>query len=282
MKTKLMQCLAALALLLSVNAAQAAISCNISSAGLNAGYVSGGAQVITQSSYTITCTRGLVGDPTSTSYSVKADNGLNPSGQKNQAASGATNKLMYDVYVDSTCATSWKVNTSIPSPAGTITMDGFTPTTVTQNFWGCIAAGATPPPGTYTDTVSMTPTYSTGVTGGAGTISVTIVTPPACTIATIPNITLTYGSAFRSTAATATTSAPVTCSSGLPYTMAVSPVGGVSAGINYALSLPASGTGNGLAQGITITATAAAGQAGTCATAVCTGLPQTHTLTVSY
>ena len=281
MKTKVMQCIAALALLFSANVAQAAISCTISSPGFIVGYTSGSATtVVTQSSYSITCTRGLITDPTTTAYSVKADNGLNPQGQNNRAASGG-NLLRYDVFIDSGCATSWKGNVIIPNPAGTITMSGLTPTTVTQNFWGCIAAGLTPVAGIYTDTTTMTPTYSAGVTGGTGTIAVKIITPATCTIAAIANITLAY-TAFRTTAATATTSAPVTCSNQLPYTMAVSPVSGVSAGINYSLSLPASGTGTGVSQGITITATAPAGQAGTCATGVCTGVAQAHTLTVTY
>ena len=281
MKTKFMQCLAALALLLSANAAQAAISCTISSPGFIAGYTSGGPQVITQSSYSITCTRGLTTDPLTTAYSVKVNNGLYPSGTKNQAASGA-NRLGYDVYIDSGCATQWGGATTIPSPAGTIAMVGLTPTTVTHNFWGCIAALLTPVAGTYTDTVTMTPTYSAGVTGGSNTFPVTIITPATCSIAAIPNITLAYGNAFSSTAVTATTSAPVTCSNNLPYTLAVSPTSGVSAGINYSLTLPASGTGTGVSQGIIITATAPAGQAGTCATGTCTGVAQTHTLTVTY
>ncbi len=282
MKTKLMQCLAALALLLSANAAQAAISCNISSPGFIAGYIPSDPAIdISQSSYSISCSRGLDTDPTTTAYSVKVNNGLNAAGNANQAASGA-NRLKYELYTDSSCATVWKNNTTIPSPAGTITMVGLTPTTVTHNFWGCIAAGLTPVAGTYTDTVTMTPTYSAGVTGGTGTIPVTIITPATCSIASISNITLDYGNAFRSNPATATTSAPVTCSNTLPYTLAVSPISGVSAGINYSLSLPASGTGTGLSQDITITATAPAGQAGTCATGTCIGVAQLHTLTVTY
>ena len=283
MKTKLMQCLAALALLLSANAAQAAISCSISSPGFIAGYTpTDVATDITQSSFSISCTRGLVTDPLTTTYSVTVNNGLNPAGGgKNQAASGA-NRLAYDTYTDSGCATQWRGATTIPSPAGTITMSGLTPTTVTHNFWGCIAAGLTPVAGTYTDTVTMTPTYSAGVTGGTNTFPVTIITPATCTIASIPNITLAYGNAFSSTAVTATTSAPLTCTNAVPYTLAVSPTSGVSAGINYSLSLPASGTGTGLSQSITITATAPAGQAGTCATGTCTGVAQLHTLTVTY
>lgn len=281
MKTKFIQCIAALVLLLSVNAAQAAITCTISSPGFGAGYTSGGAQVITPSSYSITCTRGLAGDALTTTYAVAIDNGQFANGVNNRAASGA-NRIRYDLFANNTCATSWKGNTTIPATAGTITMSGFTPTTATQNFWGCIAAGLTPVAGTYSDTVTMTPTYSAGVVGGTGTFPVNIITPPVCTMGAIPNITLVYDNAFRVTPATATTNAPVTCSNTLSYTLAVSPVNGVSAGINYALSLPANGTGTGVAQAITITATAAAGQAGTCATATCTGAPQTHTLTVTY
>lgn len=282
MNTKLMHCLAASTMLLSANAAKAAISCTISSPGFTAGYTSAGAQVVAQSSYSITCTRGVnATDPTTTAYSVKVNNGLTPQGQNNQAISGA-NLLKYDAYTNSTCSAAWKGNTTIPSIAGTITMVGLTPTTVTQNFWGCIASGLTPVAGTYTDTVIMTPTYSTGVVGGVGTFPVTVITPATCTIASIPNITLAYGSAFRNTAVTATTLAPVTCSNNLPYTMAVSPTSGVSAGINYSLSLPASGTGTGSQQNITITATAPAGQAGTCAAASCVGAAQPHTLTVTY
>ena len=282
MKIKFMPCLAALALLLSANVAQAAISCSISSPGFIVGYNSGGAQVITQSSFSVTCTRGLASDPLTTTYSVKVNNGLNPGGGgSNRAASGA-NRLTYDTYVDNGCATVWGGISTIPTPVGTITMSGLTPTTVTQNFWGCIAAGLTPVAGTYTDTVTMTPTYSAGVTGGTNTFPVRIITPATCSIATIPNISLAYGNAFRSTAVSATTSAPVTCSNNLPYTLAVSPTSGVSAGINYSLSLPASGVGTGISQGITITATAPAGQAGTCTTGTCTGAAQPHTLTVTY
>lgn len=281
MNNKLKCRLSGAALLLSVNTAQAAISCNISSPGFIVGY-DNTIQEITQSSYSITCTRGVnATDPTTTTYSVKVNNGLNPTGATNRAASGA-NLLRYDTFTNNTCSTQWRNNVIIPSPAGTITMVGLLPTTVTQNFWGCINAGLGPTAGIYTDTVTMTPTYSAGVLGGTGTIAVKIITPATCTISAIPNITLAYGNAFRLTPATATTSAPVTCSNQLPYTIAVSPTSGVSAGIYYTLSLPSSGTGTGAVQNITITATAPAGQAGTCTTSSCIGAAQPHTLTVTY
>ena len=281
MNTKLIQRITGAAFLLSVNTVQAAISCNISSPGFINGYDN---TILNsnQTSYSITCTRGVdATDPTTTTYDVKVNNGLNPAGNTNQGASGA-NFIKYDTYTNSTCSSMWKNNTTIPTPAGTITMVGTLPTTVTQNFWGCINAGLLPTAGIYTDTVTMTPTYSVGVLGGQGTFPVKIITPAICTISAIPGITLAYGNAFRLTPATATTSAPVTCSNELPYTIAVSPTSGVSAGINYSLSLPSSATGTGGVQNIIITATAPAGQAGTCTTSSCTGAAQPHTLTLTY
>ena len=281
MNNKLIQTLTGAAFLLAVNAVQAAISCNISSPGFINGYDN---TILNsnQTSYSITCTRGVdATDPTTTTYAVQVNNGLNPAGNTNQAISGA-NLIRYDTFTNSMCSSIWKNNTTIPTPAGTITMVGLLSKTVTQNFWGCINAGLLPTAGIYTDTVTMTPTYSAGVLGGTGTFPVKIITPATCTISAIPNITLAYGDAFRLTPATATTSAPVTCSNQLPYTIAVSPTSGVSAGINYSLSLPSSGTGTGAVQNIIITATAPAGQAGTCTTSSCTGAAQPHTFTVTY
>ena len=281
MNNKLIYRLAGAALLLSVNAAQAAISCNISSPGFIVGY-DNTIQNIIQTSYSITCTRGVdATDLTTTAYSVTVNNGLNPAGGTNQAASGA-NLLKYDTYTNSTCSSNWKNSVTIPNPARIISMSGLLPTTVTENFWGCIPAAQGPTAGIYTDIVTMTPIYSAGVLGGPGTISVKIITSATCTISAIPAITLAYGSAFSLTPATASTNAPVTCSNQLPYKLAVSPTSGVSAGIYYTLSLPSSATGTGAVQNITITATAPAGQAGTCSTSSCTGAAQPHTLTVTY
>lgn len=281
MNARLMQWMIALALLLSAPAAQAAISCNISSNGFTTGYPTNSASmVITQASYSITCSRGLTSDSTTTTYSVKVNNGLQSTGQNNNAVSGL-NRLRYDVYIDGACGTQWKGNTTIPSSAGTITMSGLTPTTVTQNFWGCIPSGSSPAAGTYTDTVIMTPTYSTGVVGLPNTFPVTIVTPATCSINTGPGTVSFSYTSFLTTAATASTTFGVTCSNSLPYTMAVSPASGTLVGINYSLSLPASSTGTGAQQTQTISGTAAAGQAGTCATGTCSGT-QATTLTITY
>lgn len=283
MKSILMQWLAALVLLLWVNFAQATISCSISSPGFTAGYpVNSASIIITQTSYSITCSRSNnLLDATTTTYSVKVDSGTNPQGANNNRATSGSNTIRYDTYTDSACGTKWQGNTTIPSSAGTITMVGLTPTTVTQNFWGCIGAGISPTAGTYTDTVTMTPTYGLLVSGGSNTFPVTIITPPTCTISSSPGTVVFSYTSFSTTAATASTTFGVTCSNSLPYTMAVSPASGTLVGISYSLSLPASSTGTGVQQTQTISGTAAAGQAGTCATGTCSGI-QSTTLTITY
>jgi Spore Coat Protein U domain len=281
MKLKFAQIFAAFALMLAANFAQAAITCTITSLGFSAGYPFNSAtQVITQGSYSISCARGLITDPTTTTYTVKVGNGLQPNGINNQAIFGA-NLLRYDLFVNGTCATQWKGGTTVPTSAGTITMVGLLPTVVTQNFWGCIAASLTPPAGTYTDIVIMTPNYSAGVLGGTGTFPVTIVTPTTCAITGSPgNISLSY-TAFQAAAASGTTTFGITCGATVTYSMAVSPASGALVGVNYALSLPASATGTGAQQTHTITGTAPANQAGTCATGTCSAT-QVTTLTITF
>jgi spore coat protein U-like protein len=294
LKLQLSTGLAGLALLLSAmffqTAAQAAISCNISALGITSGYPPNSPTIITtQASYSITCTRGLLSDPTTTSYSVKVSNGLQPTGQNNNAAFGA-NRIRYDFYTNSTCGTQWKGGTTVPSPAGTITMSGLTSTTVTQNFWSCVPALQAPAAGTYTDTVTMTPTYSAGVVGGAGTVAVTIITPAVCTISTAPG-TVNFGTYVAlGGAVTASATFGSTCSNSLPYTISLDANSGVIAGLNYSLVLNTvsnggantlNSTGTGAAQTFFINGTMAAGQAGTCATGTCSGT-QTRTLTITY
>ncbi len=281
MKIRLMQALAGLALLLSMNVAQAAITCNMSSAGVSAVYPSGSAtQVIAQGSFTVSCTRGLTTDPLTTNYSMKAGNGLQPAGTINQAASGA-NLLQYDLYVNSTCGTKWKANNTIPSPAGTITMVGLNPTSVTQNFWLCINAGTSAAAGTYTDSVTIVPTYNNGVLGGSTTFPVSITVPGTCTINAGPGaITLAY-TAFQTSAATDSTTFSLTCNNAMPYSMSVSPASNALTGIRYLLSLTPNATGTGVAQTQTISGSAQAGQAGTCATGSCNAT-QITTLTISF
>lgn len=252
-------------LLILCGSAQAAIVCTVSSSGFTTAYSPAApAQNITSASITMSCTRGVASDPTSQSFSVKANNGLNPNGIHNEAASGA-NRLLYDLYTDSACATQWRGSATL---GGTITFassSDFFSRSQTVPYWGCIAPGLNPPAGTYTDTVTMIPTPGVNATFG-----VTIVTPAACSISTPPgNITFNYAS-FQAGPATASASFATTCSANVPYTMALDATSGTLIGLNYTLSLSASSaTGTGAVQTFSINGAMASGQAGTCSTGTC-------------
>ena len=278
MKRAVLLLLATLALLLSP-AAGAAITCSVSSSGFAAAYNPAAATAnITQTFFTVTCTRGATSDPTSVSYSVKADNGLTPQGQGNRATFGA-NRISYDVYKDAACGTQWKGNQAI---TGTITFASTGTVTQQGNFWGCIPAGQTGlAAGTYTDTVTMTMTYGNPQSTATGTFGVTINTPPVCTVTTAPGtVAFTYVS--FGAAANASTSYGVTCTLALPYTMALDATSGTIVGITYTLSLSSpSSTGTGTQQTFQINGNIAAGQSGTCASATCSGT-QARTLTITY
>lgn len=253
--------------------AQAAITCNISSNGFTTGYRSTDpGTTIAAASFTIACTRAST-DVTSQSYTVKVNNGLYANGINNQAASLA-NRIKYDVYTDSGCATQWKGATTL---GGTLNFGSALSASQTIPFWGCIAAGLNPAPGTYTDTVTLLPSIGTNATFG-----VTIVTPANCTVSTaLGNVNFNYVS-FQTSVATASTPFTATCSKDLPYTMALDATSGTMLGLNYALTLSAnSATGTGLAQTFSVDGTMPPGQVGTCSTASCTQTAK-RTLTVSY
>ena len=279
--------LAAIALVLAATGAHATITCtSITSSGFTSAYVPN-STVALQLSFTITCNRGSASDPTTLSYSVKADNGLTSQGNANRASlslGGATSYIFYDVYTPSCAGVQWKNNVSI---SGTVawaqTQTGNS--TDTQPYWACIVTAQNPTTaGSYTDTIGIGATYSSGtgnVTLG-GTIPVTIYAPANCLINPAPGgVSLTYN-AFTQNPVSGTTTFGATCTSPMPYSLAVSPATGTLAGINYNVNLntpSAVGTGN--LQMFTITVTAPPGQAGTCAGASCTAT-QTHTLTVTY
>lgn len=268
--------LVASAALMACANAHAAISCNLTSNGFSSAYVPANAGTnITSASFTMTCTRNLAGDATSQSYTVKSNNGLNAAGQVNQAASGA-NRILYDDYIDSACMTQWKGNTTL---GGTISLGAVgVPASQSVSYWGCIPAGQTTvPAGTYVDTVTMNPNI-----GSNATFPVSIVTPSSCTISSQPtNMTFDY-IAFQGSAATATSNFSTTCTSLLPYTMALDATVSVLTGLGYSLSLSTSSSvGTGVAQAFTINGTMAAGQAGACATGSCSA-NESRTLTITY
>lgn len=264
-------------LLMLCGSAQAAISCSVSSNGFTAAYVpSNPGTNITTASFTMSCTRGLSSDATSQAFTVRADNGLYTAGINNQGASG-TNRIRYDVFVDSACITQWKGGTTL---GGTIVFSGssdFFTRSQTVTYFGCIAAGLNSPAGTYTDTVTMNPSI-----GSPATFGVTIITPASCSISTPPgNITFNYAS-FQTGSAAASTSFATTCTANLPYTMALDATSGTLLGLNYSLSLSASSaTGTGAAQTFSINGAMASGQAGTCSAGTCPASVG-RTLTITY
>ena len=238
---------------------------------------------ITQGSFTVTCNRNLAGDPTTLSYTVGADNGLNAGGGFNQAALGAS-RLQYDLYKDAACGVRWKIAGG-NRIADTMTLSGFTATSKQTNYWGCITTSQTLPAGIYTDTITMT----LSVGGLTNTFPVNISTPSVCTITTAPG-TLSFTYTAFGAAQTASTSFQPNCTIYLAYSMALSATSDVVSGLNYSLALntinsggssPLASTGTGAAQTFYINGNMAAGQAGTCATGTCSAT-NTHTLTITY
>lgn len=242
---------------------------------------------ITQGSFTVTCNRNLAGDPTTLSYDVGANNGLNAGGGFNQAALGAS-RLQYDLYKDAACGVMW--NAKGNRIADTMTFsNNFTATSKQTNYWGCITTSQTLPAGIYTDTVTMTLSYPGG-SNLTNTFPVNISTPSVCTITTAPG-TLTFTYTAFGAGQTASTSFQPNCTIYLAYSMALSATSDVVSGLNYSLGLnaiinsggssPLASTGTGAAQTFYINGNMAAGQAGTCATGTCSAT-NTHTLTITY
>ncbi|MEJ8838767.1 spore coat protein U domain-containing protein [Ramlibacter sp. AN1133] len=280
MKTVWLRILPALlALLVLPGAARAAITCtSLASPGVSINYQPNTLATL-QAVFAVTCTRNT-GDPTSVSYSVKADNGGNPSGVNNKATHASGSTIRYDFFTASTCGTQWKggmtVSDTITWPAGATG-----PITKQTSFWACIvSAQAAPSSGVYADSVGLTLTYGGNQTL-PGTVAVNIYAPALCTVTSPPgNISLSYA-AFGAQVAGSTTIG-VNCTSGMPYTLGTDVPEGVLNGLRYVLSLSATApNGIGAPQTHTVTATIPAGQAGTCPSGSCNAT-RTHTLTITY
>ncbi len=285
--------------ILFANVVQAAVFCSVTSPGFSTAYVTANTTTnVTATSFSVTCTKDAAGRrATSTvSYQVTAGNGLNATGTQNRA-NKLTSFINYSVSTVPTCATAWKGTTVLPTVAASFVMAMNTTVTNTYTFYGCILPlqVATAPVGNYTDTVTMTIARAGGGGGGrvtytSGSFPVTIVAPATCTLTTPPtNLAFSY-TAFRPTAALTSATYGVTCSTLLPYTMSLDTTIGVVTGLNYTLALntvaaggasPLASVGTGVAQSFFVNGSMAAGQAGTCTTAICTGA-QVRTLTITY
>ncbi len=238
-------------------------------------------------SVTINCTRGPA-DPTTSAYTLRADDGFNPgAGSTNQAVNGtgAANQMAYDLFRTAPGTGEWGY-TNATDFAGTINFGSALTASINHVFYSRIAAGLNKSAKTFTDTVTMRLRYDNGP-GNVDvfpTFPVTINNQSVCLLSTPPgNIVFNYTS-FQLAPATASTGYAVRCTIGETYTMALDATGGTLLNLTYSLALsnPGGQTGTGFPQNFTINGTIAGGQSGTCATGVCTSAPQSRTLTVTY
>lgn len=270
---------AVFAVVLWLPTAHAAITCTtVTSPGVSLNYVNNTTASV-QTYFEVSCTRGSTSDPTSVTYDVTADNGLNPIGVNNRARHSSGELLRYDLFTGASCGTQWKGNTAI---SDTITWaSGSTGTLSRRNsFWGCITTAQTASSsGLYSDSLGLTLKYGTSTI--TGTAPVTLYAPALCTFTTAAgDINIPYA-AFGAQVTRSTTFA-VRCTTGMPYTMATDVTEAVLTGVRYTLDLSAmTANGTGGSQSHTITATVPAGQAGACTGASCVGT-RAHTLTISY
>ncbi len=274
--------------------AQAAITCSIAPpSAVNFAYVNS-TTTLQQGSVSATCTRTLATDASSTTLNLAANAGTNNTGQTSYVVLG-TSKVSYSFYSDSACSNQWLKSNygnyiGVPLLMPTVNV----PVTSTFNYWACMSSQSLSAytAGLYTDTVSLQLLIG-GSTRATASIAVNLYTPAACSISNGPsNLTFVYN-AFSSSAVFAGTSFKANCSNNLPYSMALSPVSGVVAGLQYTLglSLAAAGTASstgpsnvstiGNATGSAthyINGSMPAAQAGQTGTPV----PQSHTLTLTY
>lgn len=133
-------------------------SCTISVATLNFGTVPGtavaSAATNASANISVTCTSG-------SPYSIGMDNGANASGSQRRMKSGS-NFLNYNLYVDSGLTNAWTTasSSSTCSSANSCYLGTGNGAAQTVPVYGRMpAVGTAPPPGSYSDTVTMTITY---------------------------------------------------------------------------------------------------------------------------
>ena len=269
--------------------AQAAITCQVTSTGFTAVYSETiGTANDTTGSYTVTCTRGLISDPITFAYTLRANDGINfNSAPTNRGAApgGGANRINYELYRTAPGTGPWN-NTAATAFGGTV----FFGTTNTmsasdrQPFYARIPALQNVKASTFTDTVTMTLLNSALTQIDTDTFAVSIINTTSCQFTTPPGtISFNYTS-FQTTPATASTPYSVRCTTGVSYTPSLSATGGTLLNLTYTLALsnPATVSANGLPQNYTINGSIPAGLAGTCSSATCISAPQTRTLTITY
>ena len=279
----------------------AAYSCNITTASVGVIYTA--ANVDTNGSVTLTCTRDPAIDAASLTYRIKAADGTNAfaTAPFRRARLGATaNYLRYilrrgtAVGGAAACGntTTWRAPATGTTNVITGTLNFGAAASVSATWGYCIrvrgtAGGnpAAPTAGIYVDNFLVTAQYpnnDAGVLSPSVPVTYTVGVNNQCVFNTFPTgMSFNYTS-FSPTPQVQTRPFDLRCSNALPWSLAVSPASNVLLGLNYSIAAsPASGTGTGADQVITLTGTIPAGQAGTCATAGCSAT-QAHVVTITY
>jgi hypothetical protein len=278
----------------------AAYSCNISTASVGVLYTA--ANVDTNGSVTLTCTRDALDLPSLT-YRIKADDGANAfaTAPFRRTRLGATpNVLRYilrrGTVVGGAAAcgntTTWRAPaTGIANVIqGTLAFGASLSTTV---VWGyCIrirgtAGGnpAAPAAGSYTDSFNVFAQYPNNDAGALSPLvpaTYTVGVTNQCVFNTFPTSMAFNYTSFSATPQVQTRPFDLRCSNALPWSLAIAPASSVLLGLTYNITAsPASGTGTGADQVITLTGTIPANQAGTCTGSSCTAT-QGHVVTITY
>ncbi len=276
--------------------AQAAYSCTVTATSAGLIYQTPTPRDVTGSA-TLTCTRAS-GDSNSLTYRLKATDGLNASGSnpiRRVRLGASSNFLFYSLRRNSSCNnnTDWRAPANGTGNVHTGTLNFGAGLVASTTLTYCIrvrvnAGGnpASPAAGVYTDTFNIFAQYpnsNAGALSPSAPVVMTVGVSNQCVFNTYPgNLVFNY-TAFSSTAQTASTSFLLRCSTGLPWSISVSPSVSTLLGLRYQIApTPSSGSGNGnTGQAVTLTGTMQAGQAGTCANASCTG-SQAHTVFINY
>lgn len=277
--------------------AWATYSCSQTTQSVGVLYTASGANFDANGTVILTCTRDVATDANSLTYRIKADNGLNWSGTNRRARLGATaSRLTYFLRRGTvagggaTCGNSSTWSAPLTGTTnvitGTLSFGAAATASVTWGFCarvignqGAVAAGL------YTDTVQISAQYPS-IDGSPTTPSdpmyYQIGVTSQCVFNLQPHPIVFNYTSFSPTPQVASQTFNVRCSNTLPWSVSISSPTGTLLGLNYSLAAsPTSGTGTGSNQVVTVTGTIAAGQAGTCSTATCTG-SNSHTILITY
>lgn len=296
------RCFALLACMLGSLTAHAAISCNVSARNLGELY-NPAANNSVQGDLRIGCTRTTLADPGTVFYSIKADPGQNSTGgtTRNVKDPNSSTSLLWilrNTVGNLSCgnATNWGdasvglITGSLSFAANALVTNVLVPNAYCMRVRGTAGGNpAAPAAGTYVDTVTLSPTMSTIANSGNGDVtapvtqvSFTVGVGAQCVVRKQGD-DLNFNYTAFGAALSDTTNFQAVCSNGLPYSVTVSPASGTIAGVGYTVTRMGgeNRTGNGNQQAANIRVAIASGQAGTCASANCTGTA-VHTLTLTY